>query len=479
MIETGAHTPGAHSTLGAAIGRLGYFTLAFGAIVGSGWVVVLGDWLKAAGPGGVVLGLASGGAAMVCVSLCYGELAGRFACAGGEFLYVIRSLGRFPGFLVGWFLTLFAVSICAFESVVLTWLVRVLMPAIDLPPLYSVGNSNITLDSLLIGLAGAAVIGILHYRGSASAIRFQNLVTVSFIVMMAVLIICGFAFGSVHNLTPLFAAQPPRSLGSGLLWVFSTSAFFLNGWQTALHAIEERRPGMTVKSAVWHMSLGIFAAALFYGAVVLAASAARPWRSLVSLDLPAVSAFGALFANGALGTAIVIAALISLLKTWSALAWVGSRLLVAQSREGMLPSSLAICEPRSGSPQTAVLVVTALTLTGPLLGRSALLPIVNMVSICLALSIILCLIVLLRQRRLGHEEPSFRVPGGLITIWLALTAACVMIAVAIVKPLLDGDGSIPTEWILLTGWAVLGSAAWLLRGRYARHDPEAVPDGQG
>src|SRR4029077_11894764 len=131
-------------------------------------------------------------------------------------------------------------------------------------------------------------IGILHYRGAASAIRFQNLVTVSFIGVMVILIICGLSLGSGRNLVPLFAAEPPRTLGSGLLWVFSTSAFFLNGWQTALHAIEERRAGISVQSAVWHMAGGVFTGALFYSGVVLAASAAAPWRSLIALDLPAV-----------------------------------------------------------------------------------------------------------------------------------------------------------------------------------------------
>jgi amino acid transporter len=71
--------------------------------------------LKAAGPGGVVIGLLIGGASMVCAGLSYGELAARFSAAGGEFLYAIRNLGQFAGFMVGWFLTLYAVSICAFE----------------------------------------------------------------------------------------------------------------------------------------------------------------------------------------------------------------------------------------------------------------------------------------------------------------------------------------------------------------------------
>lgn len=451
--------------LRGAIGRLGYFTLAFGAIVGSGWIVVLGDWLNAAGPAGVVAGLTLGGITMVCVALCYGELAARFSSAGGEFLYVVRSLGRFAGFLVGWFLTLYAVAVCAFEAVVLSWLLRALIPGITSFRVYSVGASSVTLDALVIGSMGAAAIGYLHYRGAASAIRFQNLITMTFIAVMALLIACGALFGSSQNMQPMLPSGSASSLAGGILWVFSGSTFFLNGWQTSLHAIEERRAGISVTVAVLSMAAGILVSALFYCAVMLAASAAVPWQTLIHMDLPAVNAFSALFSNGILGSVVMCAAIISLLKTWSAVTWIASRLIVAQAREGFLPRGLAVCDPESGSPRAAVLVVVALTLIGPLVGRSALLPIVDMVSICLAFSIVLCLVVLLRRRRSDRSVPSFTVPGGVVTILFALAAILVMIAVSVVKPLIDARGAIPAEWWLLGAWTLLGIAAWILRSR--------------
>src|SRR5580692_4809116 len=107
------------SALRTAIGRGGFFSLAFGAIVGSGWVVVLGDWLTSAGPGGATLGFLAGALVMVLIALCYGELAARSSVAGGEFLFTLETFGRFPAFLVGWFLTLYSVAVCAFEAIAL------------------------------------------------------------------------------------------------------------------------------------------------------------------------------------------------------------------------------------------------------------------------------------------------------------------------------------------------------------------------
>ena len=107
--------------------------------------------------------------------------------------------------------------------------------------------------------------------------------------------------------------------------------------------------------------------------------------------------------------------------------------------------------------------MTLLTLAGLALGRSAVLPIVNMVSICLALSIILCLVVLLLRRRApGHEQPAFTVPGGTPMILVALACALLMVGVALLEPLINGGGKIPPEWFLLGLWAAAGIAVWLM-----------------
>jgi len=41
-----------------------YFTLAFGTMVGAGWLIVMDDWLSRGGPLAAVSGLATGGAAL-------------------------------------------------------------------------------------------------------------------------------------------------------------------------------------------------------------------------------------------------------------------------------------------------------------------------------------------------------------------------------------------------------------------------------
>ncbi|MBL8266292.1 MAG: hypothetical protein JNL55_07920, partial [Steroidobacter sp.] len=69
------------------IGRFQYFALAFGTIVGSAWVVVLGDWLRVAGPGGASLAFIAGALLMSLLAGVYAELSARMPEAGGEFIF--------------------------------------------------------------------------------------------------------------------------------------------------------------------------------------------------------------------------------------------------------------------------------------------------------------------------------------------------------------------------------------------------------
>src|SRR5258707_474405 len=64
-----------------------YFTLAFGSIVGVGWMVVLKDWFQRGGPAGAMLGFLLGGIAIVPIVYVYGRLAERIPKAGGEVAY--------------------------------------------------------------------------------------------------------------------------------------------------------------------------------------------------------------------------------------------------------------------------------------------------------------------------------------------------------------------------------------------------------
>jgi amino acid transporter len=428
-------------------------------MVGSGWVVIVGVWLENAGPLGAALGFLGGTVTMMAVALCYGELASRFGEAGGEFLYALNAFGRGPAFFVGWFLTLFAIAVCAFEAVVLGSLFRSLLPMAAGPVLYRIGGSPIDVASLVLGLGGAVVIGALHSRGAASAIRFQKFVTLGFLALVVFLVLTGLVMGDPRNLIPLFRSRPGSSWPLGSLSVFAMSAFFLNGWQAALHAIEERRADVSVERATRAILLGIAVAGLVYTGIVIVTAGAAPWHLLRDSPMPVRTGFDILIPGWHLGAVVILAACVSVAKTWSATLWLGSRLILAQARAGFLPRRVATVEGATGAPRRAIWAVSGLSFLGPLCGRAAVTPIVTMVAICLALSIVVSLLALLRLRRFETTSVVHPVPGGRPTIVFALGAALVMVATGIMSPFLDDPNHFPLEWRLLVGWGGLG---WLV-----------------
>jgi hypothetical protein len=83
-----------------------------------------------------------------------------------------------------------------------------------------------------------------------------------------------------------------------------------------------------------------------------------------------------------------------------------------------------------------------------------------MVTICLALTLVVCMLILLRQRRIDNRRPSFVVPGGSTTIVAALIGGAAMVGIAIVEPFFKGHATIPVEWVLLLAWGIAGLATW-------------------
>lgn len=453
------------TSLSRVIGPGGYFTLAFGSVVGSGWVIILGEWLGAAGPGGSALGFAVGGLIMICVAACFAELAVRMPRAGGEFNYVLESLGRPAAFALGWFLSLGLLAFTAFEGIALAQLLGTLLPQIRGPALYYLLGHPVSVGDVALGIGGSALFAAINYLGTSVAVGLQRIVTYGFIAVIAAMIAAGFIFGDSRNLQPAFASLAHESWITGTLWIVATAAIFLNGFQTALYAIEERRHDMSPRAVVIPMLSGVIVAVAFYVCIVLSASLIAPWTRVVETPLPAAYAFGQLTESGVITTVVLVIATVSLLKSWNAYVLGASRLLLAQAQHGMLPAALARLHSRFASPVAAIGLIFILNVLGVLLGSGAIVPIVNMCAIVSAGSFVICLLVLLRERR-RSPAAAFTVPGGKPLIALTTVASAAMAAFSFYEPLTRSTGALPMEWVLMAMWAALGAAFWMTHGRH-------------
>lgn len=436
----------------------------FGSVVGTAWVLLLGGWLLHAGPIGAMLGIVLGGAAMALIAAMYAELGSRLPQTGGEVTYITAVFGKRSGFVVGWLLTLAYLSNLVFEGVALGWLLEILWPSITGPTLYVVFGQPIAVGGLFFALASSLVIAVLNYRGAHSFVRFQNILTVVF--LLTVLVAIGFElyFGSDQNLQSLSHAGDGWSWVIGAAWVFGSAPMIFNGFQSVLHTIEERSQS-TSKEVVVRLCAAIVAAAIiFYLLVVIAATKATPWAVLASSDLPAVDALAGLPWSRALRTALLLALIASLLKAWNAVFMTSVRLLFAQAREGMLPAFFGSVNPKTGAPGKAVFVVATFNFVGIFLGKGLLEPIVNTMSVCVASVYALICIATLVMRRRDPSHVGFRVWGGYPLGIVAIAAASGMVAFALLQPAPTGEAG-AFKWVLLLSWALLGLGFYRVRNR--------------
>jgi amino acid transporter len=455
-----------NGTRGRSIGRAGFFALSFGSIVGSGWVLLLGEWLRVAGPVGAALALTGGGIYMALIGMCYAELAGRMPHAGAEFRYALVSLGHRPAFVVGWFLTLFFVALSAFEGTALAWLISVLWPRPPDRTLYAVMGQAITLPDLSIGLLGLAIVCAVNLRGVPASVAFQRSVTFVFIGFMAILLLASFAEVHARNLVPAFSATSGSSAAFGALWVFSTCSMLLYGFPATLHLIEERSRHIAVRTATNCMIAGIAGAAAFYSVLVLSAASLLPWRQLIDANLPAAQAFNAIAPEWHISQAVVAIALVSLLKAWNGVLMMASRLLAALASAGLIPQALARTRESGGTPHIAVWVATLASAAGMACGRAALIPIVNTAVISVTFIIAVMVWIVFRLRRHKLRSSGYIMPGGTLTVLAVFVLATTIAIFAALQPLWRGTG-VPVEWTTMAVWVTFGvvlAAATRLKG---------------
>ena len=452
-----------------------FFAISFAAIVGVGWIVVLGEWLRLAGPLGAIIAFLAAGALMMLVGLCYAEICTSIPAAGGEMAYAFAAFGVRTSFAVGWLLALVYVSATAFEGLSVGWLAGILFPPLAGRVLYHVQGMPVNSGTLVLGMGGTVVLTVLNSRSMQSSSHFQTAITWIKVCVAVVLVGSGLIWGNVKSLHPLFAGGAARAGAvHGTLAVLVTAPFWLAGFNTIAQLMEERAPGTSHDGVVSALLASIGAAAAFYALLILSAAMAMPWEEVTRLPFPAIGAFGAALRSDIAARVVMLAGLVGLLATWNALFIAASRLLYALARAGMIRHELAFIGVRSGVPIVSVIGVGLLSGGGILLGRSALLPIISVDAGCFMLVYAVVAYAVIRMRHLEPERSRpYRVPGGAITAAGAMVAALFMFAESMYLAWESRVAIMPIEWQILLGWMSLGLLGWTLAARTRAAVPAA------
>ncbi|MCG8604770.1 APC family permease, partial [bacterium] len=368
-----------------AIGGLGFFSLAFGSIIGVGWITALGSWFERAGPVGAIVAFVAGGALMLVIGLCYAEVTPMIPVSGGEVAYTYKAYGRDKAFLIGWFLMFGYLSVSAFEAVSIGKVISFLAPAIDRMPLYEIAGSTVYGSHLLLALLFTAFITAINYFGVAIATRIQILLTFLLLTATAIFVVAGISHGELRNLTSEASTASTFSI-SGLLAVFVTAPFWFVGFDIIPQAAEEKKDRSPIKRLGLYLALSIIGSAVFYCVVILSAAMTLPWQSLIPADLPTARAFESAFESPVLVNLVLTAGLIGLLTSWNGFFLAGSRVMFALGRGRIIHATFGTTHPRYQTPDKAILFSGIVTFASALLGHGAMLAFVNVGSFCIAVA---------------------------------------------------------------------------------------------
>lgn len=443
-------------TLRRALGAKEYFTLAFGSMVGVGWMVVIDDWLARGGSAGAMLGFLIGGLALVPVAYVYGRLTASLPDAGSEVAYTGAVFSKSVSFATGWAMTLAYLIVCPYEAVAIGRVASYVFPQMNTAELYRIGGYPVYLPHILAGLALTAIIITINYRGVRISAKFQNLTTFGLLVIFAIFVTLGLFGGDAQNLRPLFADTSGATGGIiSTLLVLQIVPYFMTGFEAAPKCSEEAASDFAPNQFLRVIFLALGAGIFFYVVVIGVVTWIQPWQSLTTERFATAVAFERAFGSRLLVRLIMLGVLLSLIKIFNGNFLTSTRLLFAMGRRNLLDARLARVHEDYRTPKAAVAFAGLFTIIASFLGQAVLVPISEVGSLASAIGwLATCLAFCYGAGK--AVTPRSRIIG----ISGAIVAA-LLIAMKII-PLVPGSFG-KYEYIALGVWVALGFALWQRR----------------
>ncbi|MFZ2554248.1 APC family permease [Psychrobacter sp. BF1] len=433
-----------------SLGMFDIIALAFGAMVGWGWVVLAGGWIIAAGTWGAMLAFLLGGMAVILIGVTYAELAASMPVTGGEHTYTHRALGVNVSFICSWSILFGYFSVVAFEAVALPTVVEYFIPNYNQGYLWTIAGWDVYATWVAVGMLGSVIVTWLNIRGMEVSAWFQKTAVVG-ILFVGILLFIGAILYNPANST---AVQAPAFIGgaAGVMAVIVMVPFMFVGFDVIPQAAEEI--DLTRPNIGKFLIISIVIAVLWYVAVAWSVGTTLPLIQAENSTLATADAMTNAWSGKWAGILLVIGGVLGILSSWNAFLIGGSRLLYAMSKAHMLPAFLGKLHPKYNTPMNAILLIGGLATLAPLFGRKMLVWIVDAggFGIVIAYTCVAISFLVLRYREPDMVRP-FRIPAGkLVGVITIILGLCLLVLYMPGMP----SALIAIEWWIFLGWTVLG-----------------------
>lgn len=442
------------------ISTFGFFSLAFGSMIGVGWITAIGAWFTSAGPGGAMIAFAMGGLLMMFIGLCYAEVTSMIPVAGGEVAYAYKAFGTAKAFVIGVFLAFGYLSVSAFEAISVGKVLGYLIPSIDSFPLYSVGGDTVFAPHLLLAAVFTGLVTYINWKGPRFAVFAQIILTYLFLGACLIFIGAGLISGSFANLQPVFASGSLIDSTPGILAIFVTAPFWFVGFDTIPQAAEEAQKGIPKKKLGLLIIGSIVAATFFYLLLIFSAGMSAPWQSVTQSSLPIAESFKGAFGDPRLSNLVLVAALLGLFTSWNGFFLAGSRVLFALGRGRLLPFKFGNVHKINGTPTFAVLFTGLFTFVSALLGRGAMIAFIDVGSLCIAVAFLGVSLSFLKFRKAYPDmKRPYKIKYPKLVGYSSVVGSLFIIA-SLLVPVTSVSLVWPLEWLLLLAIVLLALVFW-------------------
>ena len=431
------------TTLARKLRLTDYFSVAFGVMVGVGWLVVMDDWLVRGGPAGALLGFALGAALLLPVGWVYGQLSMAIPDAGAEVAFTAKVFSPLVSYATGWILMPVYLMVCPYEAVAIGRIAGYLFPGLNTFALYTLGGYTVYLPHLVLGLALTIAFTALNYRGVHLSAGFLRYTTFAVLALVALFSAAGLRNGSFANLQPAFSHTPFVSV----LLVLQIVPYFMTGFDAVSKCAEESSVHFEPKDFPKAVISSIVVGFIFYAVIITAVSLAVPWQSITHERFATAVAFERALGSRWIVDVIMVTALISLLKIFNANLLTTTRLLFALGRRKLVAPVIGYVHPVHQTPSVAILCVGIVIAGAIFLGNAILVPISEMGS---AVGPFGWMMACAAYYKLSPASAGKRVAA----VGVAVTLALILMKVL---PFVPGHFSY-WEWLALVLWCALGLA---------------------
>ncbi|MBJ6982643.1 amino acid permease [Luteimonas sp. MC1572] len=404
--------------------------------------------------------------------MCYAEFASTIPVAGSAYTYTYATLGEFLAWIIGWDLILELLTagavIAKYWGIYLGMVFELF--EIHIPTTVSLFGLSMDWGPLVI----VGVFTALLIQGTKMSARVNNVFTLIKIGIVLFVIVVGLSYLKLENFTPFVPPSAPTGGGAADVW--SQSLF---SWATGAVPAKYGIPGVLsgaalvffafigfdvvatsaeeVKNPQRTLPLGIFGGlalvTVLYLLVALALTGMVPYTVLAEAENPSLATAFVAVGAGWAAQVISVGILIGLTTVIMVLLMGLSRVLLAMSRDGLLPRWLSVTSETHRTPVRLQLICGAAVAL--LAGFTQVEILEEMINIGTLSAFVLVSIAVVVLRRTRPDLPrAFRVPfSPVLPIVSAVLCFYLMLNLTTLT------------WVRFVVWLLVGTAVYFAYGR--------------